>query len=119
MPPGIANLHALRGLHVRRGWFPQCVTHIKTWVLHCPFRARAFLQFDLEMIFLADTEKFFEEKNMILLVIRTQTYIMDVVLHLRTTGDQLLCEMRAPQYVQNFIHRLVQECRSISRGWPL
>ena len=86
----IANLHVLRGLHLRRGWFPPAIPHVKTQILHLLFHELTFLEFDSEMVSLTNNEKFTEEKDMVLLDIGTQTHVVDVGLHFCTPRNQLL-----------------------------
>ena len=61
-----------------------------------------FSGFDSEMVFLTNDKKLTEEKDMVLLGIRTQTHVIDVGLHFCHSGNQLLYKRSAPQYVQNF-----------------
>ena len=63
----IAILHVLQGLHLRRGWFPRAIPHIETQILHLLFHELAFFEFDSEIIFLTNNEKFTKEKDMVLL----------------------------------------------------
>ena len=53
---------------------------------------------------------------MVLFCIGTQTHVIDVGLHFCLSGNQLLYKRSAPQYVQNFLHQLLEECRGV--GYP-
>ena len=51
---------------------------------------------------------------MVLLGIGIQTRVTDVGLHFCPLGNQLLYWRSPPQYVQNFVHQFLEECRGIS-----
>ena len=64
--------------------------HVETQIFHLLFHKLTFFEFDSEMGFLTNNEKFTEEKDMVLLGISTQTHVVDVSLHFCTPRNQLL-----------------------------
>ena len=79
-----------RGLHLRRGWFPPTIPHVETQIFHLLFHKLTFFEFDSEVVFLTDNEKFTEEKDIVLLRISTQTHVVDESLHFCSPRNQLL-----------------------------
>ena len=50
---------------------------------------------------------------MVLFDIGTQTQVIDVSHHLSPSTNQLLYKRPAPQYIQNFVHQFLEECRDV------
>ena len=51
---------------------------------------------------------------MVLLDIGNQTHVIDVGLHLSPSRNHLLYKRPAHQYIQIFVHQLLEECRGVS-----
>ena len=49
---------------------PPSISHFKAEVFHLFFHALAFLEFETKMIFLANSENFLEEEQMVILGIK-------------------------------------------------
>ena len=90
--------------------------HMETQILDLLLHELASLEFHSVMVFLTNDKKLTLEKDMVLLGIGTQTHIIDVGLYLCPSGNQLLYKRSASQYVQNFVHRFLEECRGV--GYP-
>ena len=68
------------------------------------------------MVFLTNNENLAEGEDMVLLGIGTLTHVIDVGLHFFPSGNQLLYQRSAPQYVQNFVQQFLESCRGV--GYP-
>ena len=67
-----------RGCILDAAGFPPAIPHVETQMFHLLFHKLTFFEFDSEMVFLTNNEKFTEEKDMVLLGISGQTYVVDV-----------------------------------------
>ena len=65
-----------------KGGIPSTRRYLPTYL--------TFFEFDSEMVFLTNNEKFTEEKDMVLFGISTQTHVVYVGLHFCTPRNQLL-----------------------------
>ena len=74
----------------RHCWWWRGQGWVETQIFHLLFHKLTFFEFDSQMVFLTNNEKFIEEKDMVLLGIGTQTHVVHVGLHFCTPRNQLL-----------------------------